>query len=346
MKGENEVKYPKSVKSGDARKTKSERSRRPDADKKNALRSSEFRNSRYKLPKDTASIIKPEDIDNFALRLNKAPFFDADDGKFKFFKMNKNLIVLDVKPDFSKLKIKAIAERHKTSINKQNLKIESAKFRPVWRMVVGLGSESIYETSMTFHHIYGIPYIPGSAIKGVIRSYIITEEFGKDNNGDLDLRNAEEKALKNKVFCDIFGCSKNSFYNKSMQGRIVFFDAVPSSLPKIKPDVMNPHYGPYYSDSSGKTPPADYHNPVPIFFLTVEDTEFEFIIGVKEIDNTPIQEGKFRGKTLLSVAFEWMEKALKEHGIGAKTAVGYGNLTREQELEQTDRLTSVTESVR
>lgn len=332
MKGKDEIKYSRSIKSEDAHKTKSELSRRPDADKKDALRSSpEFR-SQYKLPKDTASVIKPEDIDNFALWLNKAPFFDADE-KFKFFKMTKNRVVLDVKPDFPKLDIKAIAQRHKTSINKQNLKIESAKFRPAWRMVVGLGNESVYETSMTLHHIYGIPYIPGSAIKGVIRSYIITEEFGKDKNGKSDLKNAEERALKDRGFCDMFGCPKNSVYNKSMKGRIIFFDAIPSSPPKIKSDVMNPHYAPYYSDLSGKIPPADYHNPIPIFFLTVEDTEFEFFIGVKDIDNILIQEGRFLGKTLSSVAFNWMEKALSEHGIGAKTSVGYGYLTSEQEPE-------------
>jgi len=95
---------------------------------------------------------------------------------------------------------------------------------------------------------------------------------------------------------------------------------------------MNPHYGPYYSDTSGKAP-ADYHNPVPIFFLTVENTEaenteFEFIIGIKEKDNTAIQnqKSKFKGKCPLEVGFEWMKKTLSEHGIGAKTAVGYGYL--------------------
>ncbi len=291
-------------------------------------------NIQYKLPKDTAGIIKkPEDIDNFALRLNKPAVFIPGDEKFEFFKTIKNKVILNIKPDFSKLDIKAIAERHKISITKQNLETDSARFRPVWRMIIGLGNESIYETSMTLHHVYGIPYIPGSAVKGVVRSYIITELFGKNDKGEMDLEKAEIRALKTKWFCDIFGCPEDSFYKKSMKGKIIFFDSLPSSQPKIKIDVMNPHYAPYYSDSSGNTPPADYHNPNPIPFLTVEDTEFEFIIGVKEIDNIPIQEGKFLGKTLLSVVFEWMGKALSEHGIGAKTAVGYGYLTRKQGLE-------------
>ena len=191
-------------------------------------------------------------------------------------------------------------------------------------MVIGLGNDSVYETSMTLHHIYGIPYIPGSAIKGVVRSYIITEKFGKDDEEEMDFKNAEKRALKDQGFCDIFGCPKDSFYNQSMQGKIIFFDAFPQSKPNIEPDVMNPHYEPYYSDSSGKIPPADYHNPVPIPFLTVGGTEFEFIIGVNEKNNNPMQQDKFSGELPLTMAHKWMKKALNEHGVGAKTAVGYG----------------------
>src|SRR6266567_1572498 len=39
------------------------------------------------------------------------------------------------------------------------------------RMVLGLGDESVLETSVTLHHTYGVPYIPGSALKGLAASY-------------------------------------------------------------------------------------------------------------------------------------------------------------------------------
>src|SRR6266487_1606082 len=39
------------------------------------------------------------------------------------------------------------------------------------RMIVGLGNESVLETSITLHHTYGVPYIPGSALKGLAASY-------------------------------------------------------------------------------------------------------------------------------------------------------------------------------
>src|SRR6266700_183014 len=63
------------------------------------------------------------------------------------------------------------------------------------RMIVGLGSESVVETSITLHHTYGIPYIPGSALKGLAASYVrqkLGEEWEKENDayktifGDTD----------------------------------------------------------------------------------------------------------------------------------------------------------------
>ena len=35
---------------------------------------------------------------------------------------------------------------------------------PEWRLVIGLGQDSALETGFTFHHVYGFPYLPGSAL--------------------------------------------------------------------------------------------------------------------------------------------------------------------------------------
>lgn len=278
---------------------------------------SEISATNYMLPKDTRKIIDAKDIeniDNFALRLNKVPFYNFHDNKFELFKTDRKRIVINVQPKYSKSIIKSIADKYKQNLENLCMKVKTIKFSPAWRIAIGLGNKSVYETSMTLHHVYGIPYIPGSALKGVIRSFLIQEEFEK----------SEDNALKDQGFCDIFGCPKKSYYKESKQGRVFFFDVFPISEPKIKPDVMNPHYGPYYS-GKGKTPPADYHNPKPIFFLTVENTQFEFMVGIKQkYEDHIIQSGRFKGKHLLTIASEWMVKALKEHGIGAKTAVGYG----------------------
>ncbi len=39
------------------------------------------------------------------------------------------------------------------------------------RLIVGLGSESVLETGIRLHHTYGMPIIPGSALKGLAAHY-------------------------------------------------------------------------------------------------------------------------------------------------------------------------------
>lgn len=191
---------------------------------------------------------------------------------------------------------------------------------PSGRMVIGLGLDSVYETSMTLHHIYGFPYIPASSIKGVLRSYIIANVKLFDNKETL--------AITCKDFCDIFGCpaelkdkdKKNikSYYQKAHQGNVTFFDAMPTKAPNIKTDIMTPHYGDYYKPSNTTVYPTDTQSPVPVPFLTVEDTPFYFVFGSKKLAD--INTSDYWGKTIST----WLAEALTDHGIGAKTAVGYG----------------------
>jgi CRISPR-associated protein Cmr6 len=182
-------------------------------------------------------------------------------------------------------------------------------------LIVGLGGESVYETALTLHHVFGFPFIPASSVKGVVRSWIITTVFEKDEKGEIDLKNAEKRAKQNADFCFIFGSNAESYDKKARQGEVTFFDAYPTTAPRIKPDLMNPHYGEYYDKNSQKFP-TDTQSPIPIFFLTVAGAPFQFIIASKKWDLTQL----FKGKTLEN----WLIDALQNHGIGAKTAVGYG----------------------
>lgn len=54
------------------------------------------------------------------------------------------------------------------------------------------------------------------------------------------------------------------------------------------------------------------------------------MIGIKNKDNTIINDGKFKEQKILKVAEKYLKEALSEHGIGAKTAVGYGYMDRIQ----------------
>lgn len=214
------------------------------------------------------------------------------------------------------------ALRHK--INAEFLtdnQLKTQTFKPDWRLAIGLGSGSVFETSISLHYVYGFPYIPASAIKGITHHYALSEA-----KTDKDL-----EAIKT-----LFGTAYNTSYefkeknlvnpeilsDKNEQGSIIFFDAYPIESPqgKIKADIMNNHYDKWYNE--GK-PPADYYNPNPIIFLTVECLTFQFMVGLRK--GVKNQE-KFWNteKDMLTVVSDLLKDALMERGIGAKTAVGYG----------------------
>lgn len=285
----------------------------------------DIKNINYFLPKDTYETTKSVQIDNFNLLLNKKSYFEDD--KFIFYKRDRRNEIINLAKQFriNNSFLNILNERLRESIFQLlgNNNIKKIQFSPEWRLIVGIGHESVYETSITLHHIYGIPYIPGQAVKGVARSWIITEVFGQD----------EKEALKDRLFCHIFGSPKESAKGEH-QGLVLFFDVFPVSGLRLEVDIMNPHYGDYYQ---GKEPPADYLNPTPIPFLTVgKDTKFEFIVGMKKLktardilgDSPSPVISKSNDLTLDSplheIALSWVKKALTEHGIGAKTAVGYG----------------------
>ncbi|MEO0271912.1 MAG: type III-B CRISPR module RAMP protein Cmr6 [candidate division WOR-3 bacterium] len=186
-----------------------------------------------------------------------------------------------------------------------------------WRLVIGLGTAHTQETSMTLHHIYGIPYIPGSAIKGITRHWAILrfaeKTIGKEDSLGKGLEftaksleegrdlSIEVDGIQFVDLIEIFGTQKKA-------GKVVFMDAYPLNNAKLGIDIINVHYPEYYSKDN---PPADWQKPVPVKFLTVQETKFEFCVLGKD-------------ETLIDKAINLLNKALSYHGIGAKTSLGYG----------------------
>ncbi|HDM78757.1 MAG TPA: type III-B CRISPR module RAMP protein Cmr6, partial [Deltaproteobacteria bacterium] len=107
------------------------------------------------------------------------------------------------------------------------------------------------------------------------------------------------------------------FGNQEKRGSVIFMDAYPENIPDLHVDIMNPHYGEYYSDDKNKIPPADYLDPTPIKFLTVQKgTVFIFRSLVRNDVADLADEVK-----------KAYVRALTEEGIGAKTSLGYGLFT-------------------
>ncbi len=190
-----------------------------------------------------------------------------------------------------------------------------------WRLVINLGKSSVYETSYIFHRNYSIPYIPGSAVKGVTRHWAIQKfsEYEDLNKLEKSIENEDENEenLNLKVEDITFHDLIKIFGSKKEKGNVIFFDAFPFFDDKDKTnkinvsviDVMSVHYRSYYQ--SGDIP-GDWDNPTPIFFLAIEKgVKFRFALASKNKDLV------IKTKTLL-------KEAITKFGLGAKSSAGYG----------------------
>ncbi len=189
-----------------------------------------------------------------------------------------------------------------------------------YRLVVGLGNPSVTETSMTLHNIYGIPYIPGQALKGITRSYFLQKYFDieKKEFGIIKINAAEFKAKE--LYKIIFG---DDYYGEANEkGSIIFFDAFPvSDEIIIEKDVMTPHYSNYYGKGWN---PTDEFSTNPIPFYTVKNTKFNFLFALIKEEIRMNEEKIIYAEDLKNFVSKLIKEALEEHGVGAKTSVGYG----------------------
>ncbi len=179
------------------------------------------------------------------------------------------------------------------------------------RMIIGLGGESVLETAITLHRTYGVPYIPGSALKGLAATY------GRQRLGEAWQKGSEAYKI-------VFGDTDDTGY-------ITFFDAlyIPGTGFReraLYPDVITVHHQKYYQDPNN--PPADWDDPNPVPFLSATGS---YLIALAGPELQQEQEW-------VKVTFAILRHALAEMGIGAKTSSGYGRM----ELEIDDKDTSPT----
>lgn len=175
-------------------------------------------------------------------------------------------------------------------------------FKPNGKVICGVGGNSPYSNiqMVAMHHIYGIPYIPASAIKGALRNCWITEKF--EGN--------EQRALENREFQELLGAAEGEGPVK--EGKLVFFDTFPQKF-TLAVDVQTPHFSEYYN--AGKFPPTDDQRPIPVFFTCIQDAVFDIHIAFREEEIWTQYHADID---------EMMKRVFMWYGIGAKTALGYG----------------------
>ncbi len=169
------------------------------------------------------------------------------------------------------------------------------------RLIVGLGSENVLETGIHLHHTYGMPVIPGSALKGLCAHYC------HDVWGPTDDRFRRDGGVFHQL---VFGTTDDG-------GCIIFHDAwlMPDSPQPLVLDVMTPHH-PKWLD--GSVPPTDFDTPTPVPFLSVAG---QFHVAVSW--HGPVSD---EAKKWTELSLSLLRDALKDVGVGGKTTSGYGRL--------------------
>ena len=261
-----------------------------------------------------------------------------------FFEKNKEKILIEkcesLSRNFDLIKRKMEFDYKEIINNLEYEKILDVTLKPTYKLVIGLGEDSTFGTSITIHHTYGCPYIKSSAIKGVFKTFfskILSKNFEIDDSEIVEIID-KIKLFNSKISIInlLFGADDNS-------GVLMFLDSFPNKEYKVVNDNIAPHYKHYYG-GKGEKAPIDGKSE-PIFFPIIQDTEFNFCVGIDrkrkgiifrdKIQNDMWNEGeKKEMEEFLEEKSELFEilfkKALFYEGIGAKTSSGYGAMIKSE----------------
>ena len=199
------------------------------------------------------------------------------------------------------------------------------------RLAINLSDSLIQNAGISLDRLFGLPVIPGSAVKGVCRHAALAELKAAITDDD--------KRRLFRLFQQVFGTSSIDFVTgcgsrekkegllakfaryldvpeqKTVKGCIDFLSAHPVNTARITVDLTTVHYPDYYH--SGRTEDLSRENPRPNPFPVVEQgARFAFCLVANRLA-TETEES-------LAAAGRWLSTALTVQGMGAKTASGYG----------------------
>lgn len=210
----------------------------------------------------------------------------------------------------------------------------TATFTLESRLLIGHGEPSAAEVGLKVHHTWGVPVIPGSALKGLLHHYLTITYDDDPNFKGVKWDGSRITKGPGRAIHTLFGGPEvpgkaekdKEDTDKAAAGFVTFHDALynPGSAPENQPyaaDVLTVHQK-SYNDSKGEKAPNDYDSPTPIGFLTVRPG-VEFLVALSGPEK------------VVELAFQKLDDALQEWGVGGKTSAGYGRMTSDwQEKEQ------------
>jgi len=190
-----------------------------------------------------------------------------------------------------------------------------------------------FKLGFFFDHTTGLPVVPGSSVKGVLRRL-----FRKNlTEGELE----ESRKARCEYLSGLLGLDKNNqitpqnlgawerrFFTPDAKGRgIIYHDAYISKLPENKAiwadDFITPHI-----DEKGK--PAPFKNPKPLRFLKIApgaEITFQFDLRQANLGVFLIE-----GAPLPAIAWDKIKNLFRQilidFGLGARRNLGYGSFKR------------------
>lgn len=202
------------------------------------------------------------------------------------------------------------------------------------RLAINLAGGVIDNAGISLDRCFGLPLIPGIAVKGITRAWAL---WDIREEADETVKRAKlQKALL------IFGCgaqelrgegvfawaadrevgsdAQHLFRATDFKGLASFLPAYPTDHVAIVADMVNPHYPNYYR-KQGSVPALDAEQPKPNFFPVVEKaSNFGFAVVLnRAMPNTAITAQQLQAQLR-----KWLVGAITNNGLGAKTASGYG----------------------
>jgi CRISPR-associated protein Cmr6 len=184
----------------------------------------------------------------------------------------------------------------------QQLADKIVKVEFSWRLRVGglPGFRDLLLPAM--HPVYGVPYIPASSIKGVVRAW-------------AEQQDAEIQAQVKDMFGYLNMSSNASQEDSASIGKIQFLDAFPTAQ-CLSLDLANPQW---HWDKDNVL-----YNPEPHALLSLNNVTL--LIGIKVTGRGSQQD--------IATVEEWIRAAMKL-GIGSRVSAGYGRARGELILTDT-----------
>ncbi len=180
----------------------------------------------------------------------------------------------------------------------------SFNIKSTTKCLLGMGNASVHEFGVSLNHPFGVPYISGTVIKGLLSAYLAK------HGGDAWYKSPKD-SKKSDLQVELFGGDlEQNNETKSYIGSVVFNDAwlIPTNNKWFVPDIINVHHQSYYSQ---KRLPDGIENPIPVK-LAAMSPDLEFFVSLQGDDEA------------INFLLPVLEKALIEEGLGSKTATGYG----------------------